>query len=134
MRQGNLIQRLQQEIQDAVDRGYFAASQPIYNKHFPGDPPDPPQAPGRDLVPPEFAELRANPTLDEPELFRYDWDQRYTTEQYLDLVRSYSNTAQMALPARAAFLEDLAVFIDREFEGYVIRPLVITLSLARRRV
>lgn len=120
------------QVADAVDRGYFQASQPIYDKHFPGAGP-PAQTPGRDVVPPEFEELRANPRVDEPELFRYDWDQRYTTAEYLDLVRSYSNTAQMAPAARAAFLADLGAFIDHEFGGYVIRPLVITLSCARRR-
>lgn len=83
-------------------------------------------------MPPEFEELRANPRLEEPELFRYAWDQHYTTGQYLDLLRSYSTTARMAAPARDAFLEELRTFIDKEFEGYVIRPLTITLSLARR--
>ncbi len=121
------------QVESDVDRGYFAASHPIYRKHFPNEPESLPPTPGRDVVPPEFEELRANPSLEEPELFRYDWDQRYTTAQYLDLVRSYSNTAQMAPAQRQAFLADLAAFIDAEFDGYVIRPLVITLSLARRR-
>lgn len=121
------------QVESAVDRGYFAASHPIYRKHFPNEPANLPPTPGRDVVPPEFEELRANPRLEKPELFRYDWDQRYTTTQYLDLVRSYSNTAQMAPAQRQAFLADLAAFIDAEFDGYVIRPLVITLSLARRR-
>lgn len=121
------------QVESKVDRGYFAASQSIYRTHFPNDPADPPTTPGRDVLPPEFEELATNPLLEQPELFRYDWDQRYSTAEYLDLVRSYSNTAQMAPPARQSFLDDLAAFIDAEFEGYVIRPLVITLSCARRR-
>lgn len=121
------------QVADPVDRGYFAASHPIYRKHFANEPASLPPTPGRDLAPPEFEEMRANPRVEDAELFRYDWDQRYTTERYLDLVRSYSNTAQLAPPAREAFLADLAAFIDAEFEGYVVRPLVITLSLARRR-
>lgn len=121
------------QVESEVDRGYFAASHHIYRKHFANEPESLPPTPGRDVVPPEFEELRANPRVEAPELFRYDWDQRYTTTQYLDLVRSYSNTAQMAAGQRAGFLADLAAFIDAEFDGYVIRPLVITLSLARRR-
>lgn len=120
------------QVESDVDRGYFAASHPIYRKHFANEPERPPPTPGRDVVPPEFEELRANPRMEAPELVRYDWDQRYTTAQYLDLVRSYSNTAQMGPPAREAFLADLEAFISAEFDGYVIRPLVITLSLARR--
>ncbi len=121
------------QVADPVDRGYFAGSQVVYGKYFRDDPAEPPEAPGRDVVPVEFEEMSANPRLETPELFRYDWDQRYTTAQYLDLVRSYSNTAQMAPPARELFVADLAAYIDGEFEGYVIRPLVITLSCARRR-
>jgi SAM-dependent methyltransferase len=120
------------QVASSVDRGYFAASQGIYRKHFPDDPPEPSSIPGRDVVPLDFEELAGNPRFERPELFRYDWDQRYTTAQYLDLVRSYSNTAQMSPEARAAFLADLEAFIDAEFEGYVIRPLVVTLSCARR--
>ncbi|MEO8539903.1 MAG: class I SAM-dependent methyltransferase [bacterium] len=121
------------QVDDAVDRGYFAASQQVYRTYFPDEPEEMPATPGRDVTPPEFEELSANPLFEDAELFRYDWDQRYETAAYLDLVRSYSNTAQMQPAARASFLADLGGFIDGEFGGYVTRPLVITLSCSRRR-
>jgi len=34
---------------------------------------------------------------------------------------------------REAFLGDLAAFIDERFDGYVVRPLVITLVCASKR-
>ena len=114
------------QVASDVDRGYFAASQPIYDKYFPNDPPPPP-TPGRDVVPPEFNEIAESSLFEAIDIWRYDWDQRYTTEQYIDLVRSYSGTAQMAPAEREAFLRDLAAFIDQRFDGYVVRPLVITL-------
>jgi SAM-dependent methyltransferase len=119
------------QVADPIDRGYFAASQPIYDRFFPGTPLDP-TPPGRDVAPPILGELRASRLYEPATLFRYDWDQRYSTARYLDLVRSYSNSARLDPAARSAFLATLAAFIDAEFDGYVVRPLVITLCLAKR--
>lgn len=120
-----------EQVADEADRGYFAASQKIYRKYYPDDPEEMPTVPGRDVVPRAFIQTSTSELYETPELFRYDWDQRYETAAYIDLVRSYSNTAQMEPAAREAFLSDLASFIDAEFDGYVIRPLVITLCCAR---
>jgi len=118
------------QIPSEVDRGYFAASQPIYDRYFPGvewnDLLDP------EVTPPEVAEIIDTQAFEQVELFRYRFDQRYTTSEYIDLVRSYSGTNQLKPDAREEFLADLATFIDTEFEGYVIRPLVLTLVLGRK--
>lgn len=119
------------QVADPIDRGYFAASQPIYDRYFP-DAEAPSSLPTRDVVPLAFAELEQSPLFASPSLHRYDWDQRYTTAEYVDLVRSYSNTAQLEPAMRHAFLADLAAFIDAEFGGYVVRPLVMTLCCAER--
>jgi SAM-dependent methyltransferase len=119
------------QVADPADRGYFAASQPIYDRYFPDETPPPP-LPGRGVIPAVFEEMRDSALFASPSLFRYDWDQRYTTSEYLDLVRSYSNTAQLEPALREAFLADLAAFIHSEFGGYVVRPLVITLCCANR--
>jgi len=119
-----------EQVASEADRGYFAASQPIYDRYFDDDPAPAPR--GRDLVPAVYQEVLASGHFERVELFRYDWDQRYETEQYIDLVRSYSNTAQMEPTKREAFLEELRGFIDGEFAGFVVRPLVMTLTLARK--
>lgn len=119
------------QVADPADRGYFAASQPIYRRYFPGEPAVAP-VPGRHVVPAAFEELRRSGLFEQASLYRYDWDQRYDTARYLDLVRSYSTTARMDPSAREPFLAELASLIDAEFEGYVVRPLVITLTLAKR--
>ncbi len=66
-------------------------------------------------------------------LHRFRHDQTYPTDQYADLVRSYSNTQMMPREQREALIADLCALIDAEFDGYVVRPLVITLILARKR-
>lgn len=119
------------QIASEVDRGYFAASQPIYDRFFPGEFTS--DLPGEDVTPPEVGELLADDAFESVELFRYRWDQRYTTQEYADLVRSYSGTQQLSTEQREQFIEDLSSFIDDQFEGNVVRPLVLTLLLARKR-
>ena len=119
------------QIASEVDRGYFAASQPIYERYFPNDTHE--ELPGEDVTPPEVGELLENEAFEGVELFRYRWDQSYSTADYLDLVRSYSGTAELDADVREAFVAELGAFIDAEFEGRVVRPLVLTLLLARKR-
>jgi SAM-dependent methyltransferase len=120
------------QVASAVDRGYFAASQHIYRRYFPDDPPSPPQLPGRDVVPAVYNEMRESRLFERVQLYRYDWDQRYETGHYIELVRSYSSTAQMGASDREDFLGDLHALIERDFGGYVTRPLVITLVAGTR--
>jgi len=120
------------QVASEVDRGYFEVSQPIYRQYFPDQPP-PPASPGRDIVPKIFEELRQTDLFEGVQLHRYNWDQHYETAQYIDLVRSYSGTATMDTDDREAFLAALASLIDTQFDGYVVRPLVITLVCATRR-
>ncbi len=119
------------QIASEVDRGYFAASQPIYDRFFPGE--TAPDLPGEDVTPPEVPELLANDAFEGVELFRYRWDQRYSTQEYADLVRSYSGTQQLPPFDREQFIDELSSFINEKFEGTVVRPLVLTLVLARKR-
>jgi SAM-dependent methyltransferase len=119
------------QIASEVDRGYFAASQPIYDRYFPGE--EPGELPDEEVTPPEIGEMIDTQRFERVELFRYRFDQRYETRQYIDLVRSYSGTNQMLPEARDAFLGELAEFIDSEFAGYVVRPLVLTLALGSKR-
>ncbi len=118
------------QVDDAIDRGFFAASHPIYQRYF-AEPDRTAQLPGRNLTPAVFDALNASDTFGQSTLARFNWDQGYATAQYIDLVRSYSNTAMLVPTVREHFLQDLATFIDTEFAGFVLRPLVITLVVAR---
>jgi hypothetical protein len=111
------------------DAGFFESVQPIYDRYgeskgfVPSPAPD--QATNR-LLP----ELEASPLYAETLLFRYRWDQTYTTPDYADLLRSYSTSQAMAEGDREALIAEISQCIDRAFNGRVTRPLVITLTLA----
>lgn len=116
------------QVDSRADRGYFAESQRIYARYFEGDPP---ATPGTDVVPPAFAELQDSPLFGEPKLFRYPWDQTYSRQDYQDLMRSYSNMRAIPREDRESLISELGDLIDSRYGGYVTRPLVVTLTVAR---
>ena len=118
------------QIRSDADRGYYARVQPIYRRYFPDE--TPPETPGEDVVPAELDEVRASGLFDDVTLHRYPWDQTYSTEQYGDLLRSFSGTQAMEPGPREAMIADLCEVIDKEFGGSMTRPLVITLTLGRK--
>ena len=119
------------QIDSIADHGFFARVQPVYDRHQQNDSPF--LLPAEDeLTPPEYEGLVASGLFDEVRLHRYRWDQTYTSSEYGDLMRSYSGTQAMEPPQQEAMIGDVCALIDAEFGGSITRPLVITLSLARR--
>jgi len=117
-------------VQTTTDHGFFERSQEVYDRHGDGSP-------RPTLATPDTATSFIVPELDRSDLFgpvalyRYRWDQTYETTAYIDLLRSFSATYAMARAPREAFLSDMSALIEEEFDGYVTRPLVITLALAQ---
>jgi hypothetical protein len=89
--------------------------------------------PDEDVTPPLYKDLETSGLFIEVELLRYRWDQTYSTAQYADLTRSYGSTGTMEASAREAMIAEISELVDGEFGGSVTRPLVITLTLGRKR-
>ena len=118
------------QIDSSADGGFFERVQPVYMQHQQDN--EGLSLPGEDVTPPEHVELESSDLFNELALHRYRWDQRYTSEEYGDLMRSYSGTQAMAPSAQEAMIGDVCALIDAEFGGSITRPLVSTLTLARR--
>jgi hypothetical protein len=119
------------QVDAPEDRGFFAAAQPIYERH--GLPHEGQPAPPRAGADSETrAGLEADPRFEDVRIHRYDWDQTYTAAGYRALQETYSVTQLMPSDARQALLADLESFIRERFDDRVTRPLVATLTLARR--
>ena len=118
------------QIRSEADQGFFERVQPVYMRHqqHRGGL----NLPGEDVTPQEYVELETSDLFNEPTLHRYRRDQRYTSEEYGDLMRSYSGTQAMAPSAQEAMIGDVCALIDAEVGGSITRPLVITLTLGRR--
>jgi SAM-dependent methyltransferase len=117
------------QVDSPDDLGFFAAAQPIYERY--GEGHTGPPAPTRDSVEPAIrAVLAADRRFGSLAVHRYDWNQTYSASNYRKLMLSYSGTQMMDESKRLGLLEDMESFIQSEFDGYVTRPLVVTLTTA----
>jgi SAM-dependent methyltransferase len=117
------------QVDSADDSGFFAASQPIYRRYGQGH--RGPAAPTRERTDPPIRHvLEADPRFRSVTVRRRDWNQTYRAAEYRQLMLSYSGTQMMQPADRAGLLDDIESFIDTEFGGVVVRPLVVTLTTA----
>jgi SAM-dependent methyltransferase len=111
------------------DLGFFAAAQPIYELYGQGHT-DPP-APTRACVDPAIrSALEDDERFDRVTVRRYDWDQTYRASDYRKLMLSYSGTQMMEQSDRVGLLDNMESLIERDFDGRITRPLVVTLTTA----
>lgn len=117
-------------IRSSEDRGFFQRNDGIYRRWGRDGPPfDPPEE--NDVRPPEYDELQSSGLFADVLFRRFRWDQRYTAETYAQLLRSYSDIQMMQTTQREGLISDLRDFIEQEFDGHVVRPLVICLTVGR---
>lgn len=118
------------QVDSPDDRGFFTAAQPIYEQY--GQGPLRSAAPTRANVEPAIQKaLEKDPRFDEVLVRCYDWNQTYSASDYRKLMLSYSGTQMMDEGDRIGLLEDMEEFVNERFDGYVIRPLVVTLTSAK---
>ncbi len=117
------------QVHSPDDAGFFAASQPIYERY--GEGHTGPAAPHRHEVdPPIRIPLEEDPRFHSVTVRSYDWNQTYSAAEYRLLMLSYSSTQMMEAKARQGLLDDIESFVNEEFNGFVTRPLVVTLTTA----
>ena len=117
------------QVDAPSDRGFFARVQDVYRRHESAEnqyhAPSPEEARN-----PVFEELASSPLYGEPVVVRCRWDQTYSSDNYADLMRSYSVVRVKPAPAREALIGEVCALIDAEFGGEVTRPLVAAMTLA----
>ena len=123
------------QVRGTEEPDFFEAAHPIYRQYREEERNRSlSRLPEADRVQPrELAEIEASGLFDSVQVFRYRSDQSYTAEQYARLTRTFSDTLAMAETAREALIRDLCRLIDTRFGGRIVRPLVVTLTVARKR-
>jgi len=120
------------QVDSPEDAGFFAAAQPIYERHGQGH--SGPPTPNRESVDPKIrAVLDEDRRFDCVDVRQYDWDQTYSASDYRNLMLSNSGTQMMQESDRVGLLDDMESFIRNDFGGVVTRPLVVTLTTASLR-
>lgn len=117
------------QVDSTDDRGFFAAAQPLYERYGQGR--SGPAAPTRDQVEPAIHKaLTHDRRFGDLAVRRYDWNQTYSASEYRKLMLSYSVTQMMDKDSRLGLLDDMESLVDERFDGYVTRPLVVTVTTA----
>jgi SAM-dependent methyltransferase len=117
------------QVDSPDDAGFFAATQPIYERYGLGHAGPP--APTRGGADPVIrAVLEADRRFDSVAVRRYDWNQTYSASDYRNLTLSYSGSQMMDEYDRMGLLDDVESLIRNDFGGMVTRPLVVTLTTA----
>jgi SAM-dependent methyltransferase len=86
-----------------------------------------------DPATPEF--VRLQPAAEIPSAGmagRYEWEQTYSTEQYLDLLRTYSSTLSLPPAVAAALLACIGGLIDGRYGGRITKRYLTQLLLSER--
>jgi SAM-dependent methyltransferase len=111
---------------------FFVAMQDCY-EHW--DPATPPRLrlSSADAIPKDSAELKQSGRFEEAVFRRYEWDQPYTTAEYLALLLTYSGHRALPPVPRAGLLECIRQLIDERHGGSITKRYLTELRVAQRR-
>jgi SAM-dependent methyltransferase len=98
---------------------------------------DPATPPGLRLsdpsaIPSDAEEIDRSPRFHAPEFHRYEWDLTYSTEEYIDVLTTYSNHRALPAAARIGLLTCISTLIDTHYDGRITKHHLTELRLARR--
>jgi SAM-dependent methyltransferase len=110
---------------------FFIDAQQCYERFDPATPPNVRLQPARE-IPEDDRELTASGLFEAASFHRYEWELTYSTQQYLDVLLTYSG--HRALPARQQrqLLDCIGRLIETNHAGNVVKRYLTELRLARR--
>lgn len=114
-------------------RSFFPRAQECYREWDPHTPEEV-LLPSEKALVPFTAELDTSLLVSDVESHAFPVELTYTTEDYLDLLRTYSPTIRLAKPQREGLLGCLRQLIARDFGGHVTKRYVFELVLARKPI
>lgn len=99
---------------------------------------DPSTPPGLRLplahdLPPEVDEVDGSELFEPATFHRYEWEERYSTAGYLDLLRSYSGHRHLGLERRERLLACIGDLIEQRHGGRIVKRYMNEMRVARRR-
>jgi ubiquinone/menaquinone biosynthesis C-methylase UbiE len=111
--------------------GFFVDVQDCYERFDPATPPGLRQSSAAQ-VPADGSELDSSGRFGPVIFRRYEWEQAYRADEYLDLLRTYSGHRALPEPARRGLLECVAQLINSRYGGQITKRYLTQLVLAHR--
>ena len=110
---------------------FFDEVQLLYEEHG--------LAPARSLslptaqsIPQDGEDFEREKRFGKVEFQRYEWEEKYSTSEYIDLLSTYSNHHILAPEAKETFLKKVAELIDTNYQGHVTKGYLAQLAIAHR--
>ncbi|SEN46082.1 class I SAM-dependent methyltransferase [Nonomuraea pusilla] len=110
---------------------FFAQVQDCYERFDPSTPPGLRLSPSGD-IPLDSAELDRSGRFGPAAFHRYEWDMPYTTDEYVDVLNTYSGHRALGPEARAGLLRCIRSLIDGLHGGRIVKRYLTELRLAHR--
>lgn len=114
-------------------RSFFADAQRCYVRFNPPATTDQVRLPDADDIPQDSTEVDQSGRFERVEFWRYQWDQTYSTAEYLDLLTTYSGHRALPEEARRSLLSCISRLIDDQHDGHIIKRYLTQLAVARRQ-
>jgi SAM-dependent methyltransferase len=111
---------------------FFAEMQACYERWDPSTPPGL-RLLRADQISTESDELDRSGRFEPAVLFRYEWEQTYSTAAYLDVLGTYSGHRALQPDLRARLLDCIAELIERRYNGAITKRYLNELRVARLR-
>ncbi len=114
------------------DEDFFAQSQRCYEQFMPGTPAGL-RLPRVEEIVPDTSELEACGLFEQPIIRYYTTDETYSTDQYIDLLSTYSTHITLTTDNRERLFACIRELIDGEYGGQIRKRYLHEMILARRR-
>jgi len=110
---------------------FFAQVQARYLRFDPRARPDEAPPPAAEVIADDGEAARSG-RFHTPAVHRYEWEQTYRTQEYLDVLRTYSPTLSLPPATAAGLLRSIGDLIDGSFGGQITKRYLTQLRLATR--
>jgi SAM-dependent methyltransferase len=110
---------------------FFAEAQGCYERFDPATPPGLRLTAGTE-IPEDDQELAASGRFGPARFHRYEWEVSYSTDEYLDLLLTYSGHRALPDAQRAGLLKCIGRLIDVNHGGRIVKRYLTELRLAHR--
>jgi len=131
MRLGGVLATIATHHIDGGDAQFFIDVQDCYGRWFPGSAGL--RLPTAADVAPDNGELEHSERF-EPAIFRrYEWEQSYSAQEYIDLLSTYSDHRALEEAARQHLLDCVSRLIVDRYGGRIRKRYLNELRIARRR-
>jgi SAM-dependent methyltransferase len=110
---------------------FFAEVQTCYERFDPNTPPGL-RLPASDAVPTDSTEIDQSNRFGPVEFRRYEWEQIYSTQEYIDVLLTYSGHRALHPDRQHSLLSCIANLIDTNYGGQITKRYLTQLATAHR--